>query len=363
MTNSTRKKAQEEKNRNRVNARSVEEAREFIKKEILESPEKFLLFYSGRGIGKTYTTQKTILEKIFEEKTELGFVVLKDKEIKSNALRLWLEKVLQNEFSKKYDFKFDKENGYFSEKSEKRFIPFCRCFSIVSADDYKVKSYPNVRFLVWDECVKARTRPEDERAMYNFLSIYETIDREENRVKAICLCNVLKTAKTSPVFDYFKVPFETLPNDIHTDGQRKAVYLPIFETDKDFAKGVKDYAGMSRGIFERPHYGDLIRTPDKDERAEAVVVIRQSEDFYFAIMQTQKNLYVEYIDKIRQIELFRVYVLNPADVTSELRLVPPNLKRILLNAYLLGKLKFINEESILRSKALQTFIYGKPFID
>lgn len=345
-------------------ANTLDKIREYIAEEIKTSEERLILFYSGRGIGKTYTTQKTILADALREGFEVGFIVLKDKEIKGGALSAWLEKVLRNEFSNDYDFKIDKNNGYYSEKGAKDFRRFITIFAIANADEYKVKSFPNMRYLIWDECVKARQRPEDEKAIYNFLSIYETIDRNENKLKAICLCNVLKTAKTSPVFCFFKVPVETLPRDIHIDGTRKAIYLPIFDTEKSFAEGEEQYKGMSEGHFERYHYGNLIQKPDETETANAGLIIEQNQNYYFGIMQTDKNIYIEYLEKLTDTtkELFRVYTLHETDVESGKPLCPPKLKQILLNAYITGHLKFINEETLLRSRSLQKFIYGAPFL-
>ena len=73
----------------RLNLKTVDETREYIDKVVSEMSKdtyNFALLYSGRGIGKTYTVQKRLIREAIHNDFELGFVVLKQKEIQKKAL-------------------------------------------------------------------------------------------------------------------------------------------------------------------------------------------------------------------------------------------------------------------------------------
>lgn len=356
----------------RLNLKTVDETREYIDKVVSEMSKdtyNFALLYSGRGIGKTYTVQKRLIREAIHNDFELGFVVLKQKEIQKKALFGWIEKCWRKEFDDFYELKVSKQEVFWRPResdNENDWKRLLYIFSICESDEYKIMSFPRMKYLIWDECVKAKMRPEDTMAMYNFINIYETVDREQNELKALLMCNVLKTAKVSPVFDYFKVPTTVLVNEWQIVDKRFSVYLPTFIEDKDFAKGVLGYEGMTNGEFESFNYHNLLGTPEKpkknkepDEYATSDILFINSSNYLYAVMTTNRQVYIELLTgKDKYNVEFHLSEERPAFTTDILQvnryyqIIPLSLINYLHNALVAGKLKFCTEETLLRPTEL-----------
>lgn len=338
----------------KLKIKSVEQARETVSREIITTENKFNLFYSGRGVGKTFSVQIPTIDECIENGGEIGFCVLKDKEINNNALLGWISKVWNFKYKDFYDLRqFNKREIFYTVKGENNFKRLFYCFSITNADDYKVFSFPEMRFLIWDECVKERLRPEDKNAMSNFINIYETVDREENRVKAVLMCNVLKTAKISPVFDYFNVPANVQIGDKITYNGRTSIYLPTFGAEKKkFVNDTGGYAIMSKGEFDISHYGYLIKIPALNEKAVTTFIIAENDIHqYIFTITNQQNIYVESLSVSENFDFLK-FTINPAFVTDKTPYLNYYIKSYLKKALENGKLKFINEETLLRANDL-----------
>ena len=354
---------------NRIELKNTDETREYIDKLIQDMSKdtyNFLLLYSGRGIGKTYTLQKRLIREAINNNFEIGFVVLKAKEIEKKALWGWIEKVWAKEFDEQYEVKITKQEIFYKDrKYGEEWIRLLYIFSICESDEYKIMSFPRMKYLVWDECVKEKPRPEDTMAMYRFINIYETVDREQNELKAICMCNVLKTAKVSPVFDYFHVPSSVLVNDYQNINGRFSVYLPTFIENKDFAKGVLGYEGMTNGEFETFNYHNLLAQPQKPKKKNGERIINEypttnpiwivSNNYYFCILTTNIQTYIEqgnYMYWRLNKKDDKLFCTNYLDIKENTQIVPQCLYDYLRRLLLAGKLKFTTEETILRQTEL-----------
>lgn len=357
---------------NRLSLSTIDETRDYIDKVIGEMNKdtyNFALLYSGRGIGKTYTVQKRLIKEAITNDFEIGFVVLKAKEIQKKALFGWIEKCWRKEFDDFYELKISKQEILWRRREDDDESDWKRLlyiFSICESDEYKIMSFPRMKYLIWDECVKAKMRPEDTMAMYNFINIYETIDREQNELKAILMCNVLKTAKVSPVFDYFHVPTTVMVNEFQVVDGRFSVYLPTFIDNKDFAKGVLGYEGMTNGEFETFNYHNLLATPEKPKKNQipveystSKVIYIDSNSYIYAVLTTNKQIYIELLtgkDKYQVQMSFdddnKCFTTDLLQVSRFYQLIPPVLITYLKNALISGKLKFCTEETLLRPTEL-----------
>jgi hypothetical protein len=345
----------------------VNSVRDYIQT-LVHCDERFLLLYSGRGIGKTYTVQKTLIQELIDNHTEMGFIVLLDKEEKGKALKGWLDKVCTNEFGTKYEFKVTLKEAFWRPIGTVSggWTRFAFIFSLACSDSYKLMSFPKMKYLVWDECVKAQARFEDRYAMYNAINLYETIDREQNQLKLICLCNVLKTAKTSPVFDYFHVPPTILVCEQSVYKGRRAIYLPTFITDKEFAQDVLGYEGMTNGAFEDAGLGTILqRNVSKNEKPIQIYGIISSGFFYY-LMFTNDKAYLEALGNEENKQMIamindgtffkdnpiQLFTTDLTAITDKCIVIPQQLMVYLQRLLKNGKLKFLNEDTAMRQTTL-----------
>lgn len=167
--------------------------------EILPYQRNFNLINGERSLGKTYTTQMYILDKCIKNNIEFVYLVRTQDEKKSGVFQEAFNKVINREFNN-YTFEFTNEDMLIeedcidSDKSEKRQLGYCIALS--EAVKIKKRSFPDVKYLLFDEY----TLEEKHEKMYIngwkepdlLLSIYHTIDREEDRVIAFLLGNNTK---------------------------------------------------------------------------------------------------------------------------------------------------------------------------
>lgn len=153
---------------------------------ILPYQRNFNLINGERSIGKTYTTQKWVLGKCLEKHQQFVYIVRTQAEKKEGVLLTAFQKVIDNEFpgvkvtSSEESLSIDGEQvGW--------------CIALSESQKIKKRSFPRVYYMIFDEYMLE----EGSRSMYVsgwkepdlLLSIYHTIDREEDRVKVFMLGN------------------------------------------------------------------------------------------------------------------------------------------------------------------------------
>ena len=176
---------------------------------ILPYQRNFNFINGSRSIGKTYTAQKYFLSKCIENGCEFVYLVRTQDEKKSGILREAFKKVIDNEF-KGVEFKFTEDClEYKNETGE--MCPLGWCIALSESLKVKKRSFPFVKYLMFDEYMI-----EEKQGMRYvngwkepelFLSIYHTIDREEDRVIAFLLGN-----NTSFYNPYHMHPAFNIPN-------------------------------------------------------------------------------------------------------------------------------------------------------
>lgn len=175
--------------------------------EILPYQRNFNLINSERSIGKTYTTEAYVLDKCIQNSCEFVYIVRTKAKKDKGALEKGFKKVVNEKFS---NFEFDYTNeAMFLEDEPKRILGYCIALS--EENEVKTQSYPNVKYLIFDEYVieeKPNVR------YYNgweepesLLNIYDTIDRREDRVKCFLMGNNIRFHNPYHLHKAFKVPF------------------------------------------------------------------------------------------------------------------------------------------------------------
>lgn len=167
--------------------------------------QRLFNFINGpRSIGKTYTTLKWLIKKAIEGK-QFGYIVQTRDELKEGAFEKGLVKVIQKEYPN-LDIKFDTDCMYVNGEAS------AYAFALTRARKEKRNSYPNIYYLIFDEYtieegtdryVNGFNEPE------LFMTMYHTIDRDEERVKCFFLGN-----NTSYYNPYHLYPAFGLPKDI-----------------------------------------------------------------------------------------------------------------------------------------------------
>ena len=153
---------------------------------ILPYQRNFNLINGERSIGKTYTTQKWVVNRCLEKHQQFVYLVRTQSEKKEGVLLTAFQKVLDKEFP---GVEVSSSEETLSLNGE----TVGWCIALSESQKIKKRSFPNVYYMIFDEYMLE----EGSRSMYVsgwkepdlLLSIYHTIDREEDRVKVFMLGN------------------------------------------------------------------------------------------------------------------------------------------------------------------------------
>lgn len=181
--------------------------------EILPYQRCFNLINGERSIGKTYTCQKYTIEKCIKKNVEFVYLVRTQDEKKNGIFEKSFEKVLYKEFPKlqieftKDDMQIVDEHAE-SDTNEK--IQLGYCIALSEAVKVKKRSFPHVKYIIFDEYMLE----EKQGGQYVngwkepdlLLSIYHTIDREEDRVIVFMLGNNTKFYNPYHLHPAFHIP-------------------------------------------------------------------------------------------------------------------------------------------------------------
>lgn len=320
--------------------------------EILPYQRNFNFINGRRSLGKTYTTLMYVIKECIEKNYEYIYLVRTQDEKKQGVFEQSHEKVINNEF-KNYDFKFDIENCYLTEiddneKDVKRQLGYC----IALSESVKIKkrSYPNVKYMIFDEYMLEKFQ----NNMYVngwrepdlLLSIYHTVDRDEDRVMVFLLGNTLNFFNPyhmHPAFDIPKIEIGqifTRPNVLFQFAKPKEK----FEVEKEKSA----FQQMIKGT----HYGDqAIDSVYVDENHNFIkkmsnkmvykFTIKYGGDYY-GVYQEKETACVIISEKYEKSSKLRYALTNEDhDETTVIAYKSPMLKW-LKNHYEIGNIFFEN---------------------
>ena len=335
-----------------------EELRRTMGRWLLEAKEHFLQLHSGRGPGKSYTTQKTIIDYCLTNCREFCLTVPTIKLKDSGILKRWTAKCLANEF-RGYQVKCTSDYLFLRKSEDEDWQLIGRCIALSNADNdaKNDSSVFRVDWLIWDESARMKIDIAATELLIDlFLSAYHTIDRDENRVKAVFIGNALN--KLDPVYTFFNVTPAELrkPGIVKRSFNKASWYVPIppdledeNTTFRQMIKGTR-YGEISAGVFNIS-YGDLLGDPGENE-IRTCYSIQFTEDSYLLIMPCNGIIYIEACDKaFADMYATSKYTSLLKEATPKQPFVPYGLINYIKQALAVGKCKFVDEESLLTGSA------------
>lgn len=331
-----------------------DEIRSMIADFLLSASEHFIQLHGGRGVGKTYTTQKTIISDCLMNGRQFILTVPTLKQKESGALKKWTSKVLDLEFpawQRRTTFQYLYMRR--CEEDDWQLVGQCQALSMAEQDKID-SSVHEVDWMVWDEAMKINLDPGTADLLLElFLAAYHTVDRDENRVKAVFLGNALN--KLDPLYGFFGVGIPDLkkPGLVKRTFNRVSWFVPMppdlnDDPENAFRKMISGtkYGNVAAGQFDLS-YGYLIGDPGQ-EPVTTCLGIEFTEDSYLLLMMSGRTVYIQACGKkFAETYAQKIYCVSFKDATRERRCVPRGVINTIRLALSAGCCKFVDEESLL----------------
>lgn len=180
---------------------------------ILPYQRNFIFINGVRSIGKTYSWQLFILDYCLKNDMEFIYLVRTKFQIRQNKIfKAAFEKVLLEFPNLIYEIKDDAITiKYFTSDKKQQERILGRCISISGYREVKQMSFPNVKFIMFDEYMiegeSTREYVDGFQEPNRVLSIYHTIDRDEDRVIFIGLGNNTTFYNPYHMHPAFNIPY------------------------------------------------------------------------------------------------------------------------------------------------------------
>lgn len=152
---------------------------------MLSTCRPFNILLGGRGIGKTYGLQKYLIKQALKQQKEIIYLVRNKVDFYNDGLRSSWSKVLTREYP---NLVWRSENQLIEyETKTGDYCPLIRGFALTQVQELKRKPFENVNYIFFDEFLIDYTscatyiRGNNEPDI--ILSIYDSVDRNENRVR------------------------------------------------------------------------------------------------------------------------------------------------------------------------------------
>lgn len=341
----------------------TKELRALIRDTLLSASENFIQLHGGRGVGKSYTTQKTVIDYCLANQREFILTVPTKKLQESGILRKWVAKVMDREFPG-WSTKYTISAMYMRANEEDDWQRVGTCQALSASEELKNdSSVHRADWMIWDESMRINLDPGTADMLIDlFLTAYHTVDRDENRVKAVFLGNALN--KTDPLYQFFGVQLRDLakPGKVIRTFNKISWYVPMpadLQEDPDnkfrtMLKGTK-YGEMAAGQFDL-NYGHLIADPG-DAPVTTCYGLEFTDNGYLLIMMSERCVYIQACEKtFAEKYAQRIYTTNYRQATDVRPTVPQGVLTTVRLALAAGRCKFTDEESLLtgasRLKAL-----------
>ena len=182
--------------------------------EILRFQRCFNLINGERSIGKSYTTQKFILDRAITRGQEFVYLVRTQDEKKKGIFGSSFEKVINQEFEG-FEIESTTETMILiqrgaGENGEDQKVILGHCIALTETVKIKKRSFPNVKWLMFDEYMLEANQSIGYVNGWNepdlFLNIYHTIDREQDKVVCFLLGNNTSFYNPYHMHPAFKIP-------------------------------------------------------------------------------------------------------------------------------------------------------------
>lgn len=223
---------------------------------ILPYQRNFNFINGERSLGKTYTTQMFVLDKCLQKGLEFVYIVRTQDEKKRGALEDGFKKVTSRVFAS-IEFGYSTEEMYMVIEGEEKndYITLGYCIALSEATKIKKKSYPNVKYIIFDEYMLEDNNTSKYVNGWKepdlLLSIYHTIDREEDRVICFLLGNNTRFHNPYHMHKAFSIP-PVEKGEIWMSENvlfQYAIGSPDLKTKKSKSKFLKMLEGTQYGSY------------------------------------------------------------------------------------------------------------------
>lgn len=310
----------------------------------------FIFINGERSIGKTYSTLKFIINSCKKNETEFVYIIRTQSEKKDGIFKQALQKVLINEF-KTLETHFTTDEFYINNSGETRLLGYCLALS--EAPKIKLRSFPKVKYIIFDEYTL------EEKQQRNYvngfkepdllLSIYHTIDREEDRVITFLLGNNTSFYNPYHLHPAFNIP----PQKRNVIWTSKNVLFYWASSDKEL-KNKKEKCKFLE-MINNTYYGSYAKDGNYIEDNYNFIDKNISGNYYctilynndsFGIMANSKKGICYVTNKIDNYKKL-IFALTKEDHTENTMLTRGKKNSVLkwiIDQYKLGNMRFINME-------------------
>ena len=311
--------------------------------------QKFIFINGGRGIGKTYTLQKKLVARAMKKHKTIGYVVRYQYELDEGVVWDAFDKVLNKEFA---DITFTTKGDEIYYKEDDETYVLVKGFAIKRHQFYKKHSYPLLDWLMFDEYMIEKESGMNYVSGYKepklFLSIYDTIDRRENRVIAFFLGNTTVYYNPYHIYETFAPLFRNKAEKGEVKKIKNAVFwrCEIPEDVKEY-RNSSAFAQMTNGT----EYGNYANDGEYEDDITAVVPMPSGCRCMFGLVFNETRLYC-YKDKsayylsTSQDNSVKVYGVRGNDVRQDItafRISP--YYEMFEYMWNVGKVYFANQKS------------------
>lgn len=235
--------------------------------EILPYQRNFNFINGERSIGKSYTALSYIIDKCIEKECEFVYICRTQHEKQHGILSKSCERVIADNFIS-YNLSCTNEN---MKTEDGRVIGWC----IALSEAYKIKkrSFPYVKYMIFDEYMLE----DDNKSYVNgwkepdlLLSIYHTIDREEDRVICFLLGNNTRFHNPYHLHPAFHIPFTEkgkiwVSENVLFQNVEASPKLKEKKSTSKFVKMVSNsdygrYANAGKYIYENDNFVEKMTT-------------------------------------------------------------------------------------------------------
>lgn len=294
---------------------------------LLPYQRNFMFVNSTRKDGKTYGTQYMFIDRFLKKGEQFVQVLRTDQEIKSGEFEASFEKVCIQQFPD-YSFLFKGNEMWLAEPSEKdetKLKPVAIMgFALPLSQAVKKKkmSFPRVKWMYMDEYM---LEPEDVHQYVGgwkepdkLLSLYHTVDAEEDRVKIFLLGNNTSFYNPYHLHPAFKIPW-TEPGKIwKSDNVLFQHYVPSdkLARKKEESKFLNMIKGTEYGEYalEGTYIGDSEEFIAKRPQKSQFVFKIKLDNSVYGIWGFNQKAYVsnKVIDSSKL-----VFAMSKKDLTEE----------------------------------------------
>lgn len=278
--------------------------------EVLSYQRNFNFINGIRSIGKSYTGQKFFLDQAINKNKNFMYLVrTKDEKLKG-AFYDGFKKVVTKEFSE-YMIEFTTDTCILDDGENKRVLGYC--YALSEDIQMKKKSFMDVYWIMFDEYM---LEPKYEKLYVDgwkepdhLLSIYHTIDREEDRVKVFCFGNNTKFYNPYHMHKAFKIPTNIKLGDIWASENVLFQWAKPSEKLKEYQKDSK----FLRMISDTEYGNYANKGKYIGDNSNLVEKMEGSCTYNFTLIYEGKSFGV-----YSNLKKGRIYISNKVDKTCKL---------------------------------------------